>query len=58
MYIFLAEMKKQFDLRNQITNPVVKFIIGDVRDYNSVLDAMQNIDYVFHAAALKQVPSL
>ena len=57
IYIFSRDEKKQFDLRNQITNPVVKFIIGDVRDYNSVLDAMQNIDYVFHAAALKQVPS-
>ena len=55
--IFSRDEKKQFDLRNKFSNKKVKFIIGDVRDYNSVLDVMQNIDYVFHAAALKQVPS-
>lgn len=57
VYIFSRDEKKQFDLRNQVISHKVKFIIGDVRDYNCVLDAMQNIDYVFHAAALKQVPS-
>ena len=55
--IFSRDEKKQDDLRNQYKNSKLKFIIGDVRDYNSVLDVMQNIDYVFHAAALKQVPS-
>ncbi len=55
--IFSRDEKKQFDLRNHINSQRVKFVIGDIRDYNSVLDVMQNIDYVFHAAALKQVPS-
>lgn len=44
-------------MRKELRNDKVKFFIGDVRDYNSVASAMHNVDYVFHAAALKQVPS-
>ena len=44
-------------MRIAINNPKVKFYIGDVRNYQSVFDAMNGVDYVFHAAALKQVPS-
>lgn len=44
-------------MRKALKNPKVKFFIGDVRDYNSVATAMVGVDYVFHAAALKQVPS-
>ncbi|MGB5981053.1 MAG: polysaccharide biosynthesis protein [Nonlabens sp.] len=55
--IFSRDEKKQHDLRKKLASPKVKFYIGDVRDYNSVLPAMKNVDYVFHAAALKQVPS-
>ena len=55
--IFSRDEKKQDDLRKRINNPKVKFIIGDVRDYNSVESAVQGVDYIFHAAALKQVPS-
>lgn len=55
--IFSRDEKKQDDLRNEIRNDKVKFFIGDVRDYRSVADAMHGVDYVFHAAALKQVPS-
>lgn len=55
--IFSRDEKKQEDLRLQYNNPKLKFYIGDVRDYNSVHDAMKNVDFVFHAAALKQVPS-
>lgn len=44
-------------MRKELRNDKVKFFIGDVRDYNSVAAAMHNVDYVFHAAALKQVPS-
>jgi len=50
-------MKKQEDLRISLANPKVKFFIGDVRNSDSLLPAMQDVDYVFHAAALKQVPS-
>ena len=49
--------EKQFDMRNTIKSKIVNFVIGDVRDYENVLNIMENIDYVFHAAALKQVPS-
>ncbi|HEY1055085.1 MAG TPA: polysaccharide biosynthesis protein, partial [Emticicia sp.] len=49
--------KKQHDMRVMLNNPKLKFYIGDVRDYNSVERAMRGVDYVFHAAALKQVPS-
>ncbi len=55
--IFSRDEKKQDDLRRQISNPKIKFYIGDVRDYSSVANAMVGVDYVFHAAALKQVPS-
>ena len=55
--IFSRDEKKQDDMRNQLMNEKVKFYIGDVRDYNSIEKAMRGVDYVFHAAALKQVPS-
>lgn len=55
--IFSRDEKKQDDLRKQINNPKVKFYIGDVRDPMSVSNVMAGVDYVFHAAALKQVPS-
>ena len=55
--ILSRDEKKQEDLRNKINNEKVKFHIGDVRDYRSVLDSIKGVDYVFHAAALKQVPS-
>nr|WP_298998238.1 polysaccharide biosynthesis protein [uncultured Allomuricauda sp.] len=55
--IFSRDEKKQDDMRNRLKNGKVKFYIGDVRDYNSIERAMRGVDYVFHAAALKQVPS-
>lgn len=55
--IFSRDEKKQDDMRKQYNNEKLKFYIGDVRDKNSVKDAMYGVDYVFHAAALKQVPS-
>lgn len=55
--IFSRDEKKQDDMRNQIKNPKLKFFIGDVRDYNSIEPAARGVDYIFHAAALKQVPS-
>jgi UDP-N-acetylglucosamine 4,6-dehydratase len=55
--IFSRDEKKQDDMRNQFKNPKLKFFIGDVRDYNSVEPATRGVDYIFHAAALKQVPS-
>ena len=55
--IFSRDEKKQDDLRKRIQNPIVKFYIGDVRDSQSVMNAVKGIDYIFHAAALKQVPS-
>jgi UDP-N-acetylglucosamine 4,6-dehydratase len=55
--IFSRDEKKQEDMRVKYNNEKIKFYIGDVRDYNSVDDAMDGVDYVFHAAALKQVPS-
>ena len=55
--IFSRDEKKQHDMRVDWKNPKIKFHIGDVRDYDSVNSAMINVDYVFHAAALKQVPS-
>lgn len=55
--VFSRDEKKQEDLRIALANPKVKFFIGDVRNYDSLLPAMQSVDYVFHAAALKQVPS-
>ena len=55
--IFSRDEKKQDDMRNSLKNEKIKFYIGDVRDYNSISRAMKGVDYVFHAAALKQVPS-
>ncbi|MBI5122689.1 polysaccharide biosynthesis protein [Candidatus Roizmanbacteria bacterium] len=55
--IFSRDEKKQFDMRNKYKNPLLKFVIGDVRDYSSINKAMYGVDYVFHAAALKQVPT-
>lgn len=55
--IFSRDEKKQEDMRGFLKNEKVKFYIGDVRNYDSVDDAMKGVDYVFHAAALKQVPS-
>jgi len=55
--IFSRDEKKQEDMRIALSNPKVRFQIGDVRDYGSVSRAMTGVDYVFHAAALKQVPS-
>ena len=55
--IFSRDEKKQDDMRITYNNPKIKYYIGDVRDYRSISDAMIGVDYVFHAAALKQVPS-
>ena len=55
--IFSRDEKKQDDMRHHLQNPKVKFYIGDVRDKRSVDGVMDGVDYVFHAAALKQVPS-
>ncbi|RHE92131.1 polysaccharide biosynthesis protein [Bacteroides intestinalis] len=55
--IFSRDEKKQDDMRHHLQNPKVKFYIGDVRDKRSVDGAMNGVDYIFHAAALKQVPS-
>lgn len=55
--IFSRDEKKQEDMRIALNNPKLKFYIGDVRSYSSVHDAMKGVNYVFHAAALKQVPS-
>jgi UDP-N-acetylglucosamine 4,6-dehydratase len=55
--ILSRDEKKQDDMRKKYSNPKVKFYIGDVRDYQSVLNAVRGVDYIYHAAALKQVPS-
>lgn len=55
--IFSRDEKKQDDMRKKYNNPKIKFYVGDVRDYMSVLNATRGVDYLFHAAALKQVPS-
>lgn len=55
--IFSRDEKKQDDMRKQYNNEKLKFYLGDVRDVNSIVDTMRGVDYVFHAAALKQVPS-
>jgi len=55
--IFSRDEKKQEDMRIRLKNDKVKFYIGDVRDYESVDSALKGVDYIFHAAALKQVPS-
>ncbi len=55
--ILSRDEKKQEELRNELSNSKVKFFIGDVRDQESIKSAFRDVDYVFHAAALKQVPS-
>jgi UDP-N-acetylglucosamine 4,6-dehydratase len=55
--IFSRDEKKQDDMRKRYNNSKLKFYIGDVRDYQSVLSAVRGVNYIFHAAALKQVPS-
>ncbi|MGL4362380.1 MAG: polysaccharide biosynthesis protein [Cellulosilyticaceae bacterium] len=55
--IFSRDEKKQDDMRKQYKNDKIKFFIGDVRDLHSIKNAMYDVDFVFHAAALKQVPS-
>ena len=55
--IFSRDEKKQDDMRHELQNPKVKFYIGNVRDRQSVDGVMDGVDYIFHAAALKQVPS-
>lgn len=55
--VLSRDEKKQDDIRKKYANSKLKFYIGDVRDYGSVMNAMRGVDYVFHAAALKQVPS-
>ena len=55
--IFSRDEKKQEDMRIALNNKKVKFYIGDVRDYQSIFQATRGVDFIFHAAALKQVPS-
>jgi UDP-N-acetylglucosamine 4,6-dehydratase len=55
--ILSRDEKKQDDMRKRYNNPKLKFYIGDVRDYRSVLSAIRGVDFIFHGAALKQVPS-
>lgn len=55
--IFSRDEKKQDDMRKKYNHPKLKFYIGDVRDYSSILNATRGVDFIFHAAALKQVPS-
>jgi len=55
--IFSRDEKKQHDMRKKYNNPKIKFYIGNVRNLDSIRDAVRGVDYIFHAAALKQVPS-
>ena len=55
--IFSRDEKKQDDMRNEYKNDKIKYFIGNVRDYNSLESCLEGVDYIFHAAALKQVPS-
>ena len=55
--IFSRDEKKQYDMREKLNNDKIKFIIGDIRDQVSVNSVVKNVDFIFHAAALKQVPS-
>ena len=55
--VFSRDEKKQDDLRKKLNSDKVKFYIGDVRDKEAVLKVIKGVDYIFHAAALKQVPS-
>jgi UDP-glucose 4-epimerase len=56
--IFIRDEKKQDDMRHKYNSSLLKFYIGDVRDFDSINAAMRGVDYVFSAAALKQVPSV
>ena len=55
--IFSRDEKKQEDMRIKYHSDKIKFIIGDIREYKSIYNALKGVDYVFHAAALKQVPT-
>ena len=55
--VFSRDEKKQEDMRIAYRNSKIEFVIGDVRNYESVFQAMNGVDFIFHAAALKQVPS-
>lgn len=55
--IFSRDEKKQDDMRKIFKNPKINFVVGDIKDFESINSAMHNVDFVFHAAALKQVPS-
>ena len=55
--IFSRDEKKQDDMRHEYNNDKIKYYIGNVRDIQSLKDAMHGVDFIFHAAALKQVPS-
>lgn len=55
--IFSRDEKKQDDMRKKYADPRLKFYIGDVRDYTTAVNAIRGVDYIYHAAALKQVPS-
>ena len=55
--VFSRDEKKQEDMRLLLRDPRIRFFIGDVREYNSIAQAVKGVDYIFHAAALKQVPS-
>jgi len=55
--IFSRDEKKQHDMRNMYDSPLLKFVIGDVRDFSSLNRVVEGVDYIFHAAALKQVPT-
>lgn len=55
--IFSRDEKKQYDMRDKFQNPLLRFVIGDVRDRDSVRNVVNGVDYIFHAAALKQVPT-
>ena len=55
--VFSRDEKKQDEKRKRFANPRLKFYIGDVREFNTIKTATRGVDYVFHAAALKKVPS-
>ncbi|MGE5629205.1 MAG: polysaccharide biosynthesis protein, partial [Solirubrobacterales bacterium] len=55
--IFSRDEKKQDDMRNDYKNDKIKYFLGNVRDYDSIESCLEGVDYIFHAAALKQVPS-
>ena len=55
--IFSRDEEKQYQMRREINDSRLNFFIGDIRDFDSILDSCRDIDYIFHAAALKQVPS-